>query len=72
MLLTYLDGTKGDDDLFDQALSAQYAYVARCMNMAPEPDDWSLPEFDRLLALRRLKGRPAFYRELGRMLTPGQ
>lgn len=72
MRLTYLDGTKGDDDLYDQPLSVQHAYVARCMNITPDSEYWSLPELDRLLALRRLKGRSAFYREIGLMLTPGQ
>lgn len=71
MKLQYLDGTEDDDDLFDRPIAEQHTYMATVLGMNPTtPDDWPVDAFDRLLAMRRIKGKPAFYREVGRMLSP--
>ena len=71
MLLKYLDGTEEDDRLFDLNPEEQKLYMAQVLGMNPAtPDDWPVDTFDRLLAIRRVKGRPEFYREVGRMLSP--
>jgi hypothetical protein len=72
MRLKYIDGTEGDDSLFDLSLDWQRLHVARCMDCNPdEPAGWPTNIIDELLTLRRNKGKEAFYRELGRMLSAG-
>lgn len=70
MKMKYLDGKEANDDLFDRSLPQQRAYVARAMNLNPSEDGWPVDILDRLLAVRRANGREAFYREIGRMLSP--
>ena len=70
MRMTYRNGRSSVDDLFDQPDEVQRAHVARCMNLDPGAADWPMDAINNLLAIRRLDGKEAFYRELGRMMSP--
>lgn len=70
MRMNYLDGSSGHDDLFDLPFERQRRHIALCMGYNPDaPQSWHGDAIETLLAVRRLKGRRAFYVELGRMLT---
>lgn len=70
MKLRYLDGTEDDDPIFDRSEDDQRTYMARIIGCNPGfPEGWPLLIIDDLLNLRRTRGKPAFYREIGRLLS---
>lgn len=72
MKLKYRDGTEDEDNLFDRPDDEQRAFVARCMNLSPDPDYWPEDVIENLLCVRRLDGKPAFHRRLQQMLSPSR
>jgi hypothetical protein len=71
MWLKYIDGTEGNDSLFDLSPEWQRLHVARCMDCNPdEPAGWPTQVIDDLLALRRSRGKKAFHIELRRLMSP--
>ena len=69
--MQYLDGTTGNDAMFDVPIEQRRDHVARCLGCNPHhPVGWPLEIIDRLIDLRAAEGKPKFYREIGRMLTP--
>lgn len=60
----------GHDRFADIPQDARRAYVARCMNLRPDPTDWPIDILDGLIDLRLNKGEQEFYRRLGQMLSP--
>jgi hypothetical protein len=72
MLLRYRDGTEDDDRMFDLPIDQQREHVARAMGLGPnwvKDGGWERL-IDTLLSVRRNDGKPSFYREIGRMLSP--
>jgi len=71
MYLKYMDGSSGDDVIFDLALRDRRSIVARDMNLHPEqPETWPTETIDQLLGIRQFEGERRYHTELSKMLMP--
>lgn len=69
--MQYLDGTTGNDPLFDQPEDLWRVYIAGCAGFnCWKPEEWPMAVIDKLLWVRQNEGMKAFHRELRRAFLP--